>query len=1337
MKYGMAESLFDEDFKDAVEGKSTVEGKSDQSCSSGTPIMVAMSNKANIDCNAVVFSIQFYGKIIGEVGLMDSDLSQLDWKKFKEYLFQNLLSMQNQDKICVMYSDEEGDKLPIDCDEEYQEALKVAKRKAESNDKLVLDISRQGRLPTTVMNLASSAIKRVSSSPPKDGGLSFFKHSTSPPKENRSNLPPRAVGAERKLFPGFFMHNKGPVPGHVQGLWEGDCDEALECSKPSTSTTTTAAAATKTTTTTATPIASPTQENKGPPVSIPKKNVPGMLFYHKDWSSNISESNRLVEGCSSSSSFSPPLTSPEHYRKSFSSVRHKTAPYTTEGPPPWFITYMENFRTCISEEIVEKVSARLEKQQYPQYQQQQQQNQHQQTCSEFVDAVQDNKKVLQTNTDLIPFHLQDQESDLKKEKSQDENDTEDKKESNSRKDKKMRKKKEKHEDNESSAKRKKLTFDEEKLTRKIDKMEKAERKKIGMKYQDELDKATRTQEKVLAKMEGLRKKQSCSPEELNKLRKMVDKHNSRVSAQIRRNERKLGSLKQGRNKKINIDNKAFPVDASLLHTALQELEVLAEDSPGESSGAGAATRGFDATYMYDVTIPDGSCVNPGQEFVKTWKVSNSGVLTWNEKTMLCKWSQVHFCGSPAGWKLRPNMKKIVCPALEPGQMGEISITFVAPSEPGWYATHWRFCQRGRVFGNQMWCAVRVTEDSENNSQELNETIESTVDSLSEKVNDLDISCQILNETIETTVQTLSEKVNYLDISCELTEVIVDKCESTRERADGIESTTESEVVSNKTDSRQDLVDLLDTLQINCEQTAIEDATVKEGSTVSDSFSKLDISDSEDMADPGSDRCEVNIVENYYDADNTSQQIKHSTQGQDCETSYLGLGFEENTKGECNTNPLKDLISFESEAEVLDSGSSTPEIIEASNQLACDAANLSCELDVLSLSSESCSELDSEDQAIMNESDSEGSDQEYYLVNMPDCFNLDEPFKGLVISYGNHRKNVGSKDECIEGSYFVTDQDDGNNETLSCHSVEASDILTKENSIPNDFSGTPDKSCKTEVDCISESSETSVSELDPDDDSKPFVKLHHPEVFQTTQLYYKITQNSSEDEVKDGYKADGSSIVDPTVKGISEPNTNSWGNGPKKVICHQPHAVQCVDDKSSMSSSVSSEIKPSVALREQEIVPLTDSTLSLTTERQSTTAKVLEQGSLPEELESIIPEDLVRGAWNTARSFITRINKEIVSPGSGLEYGRTLISEDNLGNQTTTIMPVQIVTDQNQQFHESFSANSKLGAGSSVLSPQQQLTDMGFVNLGVNQRLLDKYHNDVSKAVAELIVLNHR
>lgn len=41
---------------------------------------------------AVVFSIQFYGKTIGEVGLLDQDLSELDWTKFKSYIVSILLS---------------------------------------------------------------------------------------------------------------------------------------------------------------------------------------------------------------------------------------------------------------------------------------------------------------------------------------------------------------------------------------------------------------------------------------------------------------------------------------------------------------------------------------------------------------------------------------------------------------------------------------------------------------------------------------------------------------------------------------------------------------------------------------------------------------------------------------------------------------------------------------------------------------------------------------------------------------------------------------------------------------------------------------------------------------------------------------------------------------------------------------------------------------------------------------------------------------------------------------------------------------------------------------------
>lgn len=51
------------------------------------------------------------------------------------------------------------------------------------------------------------------------------------------------------------------------------------------------------------------------------------------------------------------------------------------------------------------------------------------------------------------------------------------------------------------------------------------------------------------------------------------------------------------------------------------------------------------------------------------------------------------------------------------------------------------------------------------------------------------------------------------------------------------------------------------------------------------------------------------------------------------------------------------------------------------------------LDELSISSGSFSDLDSEDQAILNESDTDVSDQDYFVVTMPECFDLTLPYAG--------------------------------------------------------------------------------------------------------------------------------------------------------------------------------------------------------------------------------------------------------------------------------------------------------------------------------------------------------
>ena len=36
----------------------------------------------------------------------------------------------------------------------------------------------------------------------------------------------------------------------------------------------------------------------------------------------------------------------------------------------------------------------------------------------------------------------------------------------------------------------------------------------------------------------------------------------------------------------------------------------------------------DAKWVADVTVPDGTQMSPGQDFVKTWKIRNTGSCTW-------------------------------------------------------------------------------------------------------------------------------------------------------------------------------------------------------------------------------------------------------------------------------------------------------------------------------------------------------------------------------------------------------------------------------------------------------------------------------------------------------------------------------------------------------------------------------------------------------------------------------------------------------------------------------------------------------------------------------------
>jgi hypothetical protein len=85
-------------------------------------------------------------------------------------------------------------------------------------------------------------------------------------------------------------------------------------------------------------------------------------------------------------------------------------------------------------------------------------------------------------------------------------------------------------------------------------------------------------------------------------------------------------------------------------------------------------------FVTDVNVPDDTSMSPGQDFVKTWKVKNSGSCPWG-----------------AGYKLvyagyADNMSGQFQPltgVVQPGQEVEVSVQFKAPDAADQYLSAWQ------------------------------------------------------------------------------------------------------------------------------------------------------------------------------------------------------------------------------------------------------------------------------------------------------------------------------------------------------------------------------------------------------------------------------------------------------------------------------------------------------------------------------------------------------------------------------------------------------------------------------------------------------------------------
>jgi hypothetical protein len=85
-------------------------------------------------------------------------------------------------------------------------------------------------------------------------------------------------------------------------------------------------------------------------------------------------------------------------------------------------------------------------------------------------------------------------------------------------------------------------------------------------------------------------------------------------------------------------------------------------------------------FVADVTIPDDTNMAPGQDFLKTWRVKNTGSCPWGEGYELV---YADYADDMDG------QPQALTEVVQPGQEVEISVQFTAPSEIGNYLSAWQ------------------------------------------------------------------------------------------------------------------------------------------------------------------------------------------------------------------------------------------------------------------------------------------------------------------------------------------------------------------------------------------------------------------------------------------------------------------------------------------------------------------------------------------------------------------------------------------------------------------------------------------------------------------------
>ena len=101
----------------------------------------------------------------------------------------------------------------------------------------------------------------------------------------------------------------------------------------------------------------------------------------------------------------------------------------------------------------------------------------------------------------------------------------------------------------------------------------------------------------------------------------------------------------------------------------------------------------------DITTGDGEAIPPNTHFTKTWRVKNSGTsILYTDTIHYSLYDDLGTETWPVGVYLQfiggdkmGQFDSIALPPLAPGQLHDINVDLISPSDPGLYQSQWQIC----------------------------------------------------------------------------------------------------------------------------------------------------------------------------------------------------------------------------------------------------------------------------------------------------------------------------------------------------------------------------------------------------------------------------------------------------------------------------------------------------------------------------------------------------------------------------------------------------------------------------------------------------------------------